>query len=156
MSQLGPLLSIDPGVSGGWALISVDGTATAGDLPVAGGHLDPATFSALIRASQPRAAILEAVASRPGQGVASVFKFGRAYGTIIGTLAALGIPTHTVAPTVWKKHHRIGPDKDAARALALRLWPAIGCLSRVKDHNRAEALLIGQFALDVLPGIGQR
>ncbi|MFG1372161.1 hypothetical protein V5F32_08305 [Xanthobacter oligotrophicus] len=43
------VLGIDPGISGAWALLHTGGTLAAGDLPVAGGLIDAATFSALMR-----------------------------------------------------------------------------------------------------------
>ena len=67
----------------------------------------------------PDVAFLERVASRPGQGVSSVFKFGSAYGCVLGVLAALEIRTILVAPAVWKKPFGLDSDKEKARALAL-------------------------------------
>ncbi|MFG1340268.1 RuvC family protein [Xanthobacter autotrophicus] len=146
------VLGIDPGISGAWALLHADGTLAAGDLPVAGGQIDAATFSALIRSTRPVAAFVEAVHAMPKQGVASTFKFGMAHGTIIGALSALQVPTNLVAPTSWKRHFRLDADKEKARALALRLWPAAGCFARKKDHGRAEAALIARFGSEVWGG----
>ena len=42
-------------------------------------------------------------------------------------------------------------DKEAARAMAVRTFPAIAPrFYRVKDHNRAEALLIARYGQDAL------
>lgn len=147
------IIGIDPGISGGWALLAADGALTAGDIPTAAGAVDPVTFAKLVRAARPMAAFVEDVHSMPGQGVASTFKFGRAHGTVIGTLAALEVPMHMVAPGRWKKHFRLSADKEASRALALRLWPAADCFSRKKDHGRAEAALIARFGSEVIGGV---
>lgn len=145
-----PLLGIDPGISGAWALLWPDGTTAAGDLPTAAGDVDAAGFATFIRSALPFAAVVEAVHSMPKQGVASTFRFGRAHGAVLGVLAALLVPTHLVAPTSWKRHFRLGSDKDASRALARRLWPACGVLERKKDHGRAEALLMARYGLERL------
>ena len=82
----------------------------------------------------------------PGQGVASTFKFGASYGAVRGVLAALQIRTHLVTPGVWKKHFRLSSDKEASRALALRLFAASPeHFSREKDHNCAEAALLALY-----------
>lgn len=79
------------------------------------------------------------------QGVSSTFQTGYGYGVIIGVLASLAIPYHEVSPGVWKRAMGlVGTDKAAARALARSWWPT-AALSRVKDHGRAEALLIARY-----------
>lgn len=136
------ILGIDPGLSGAYAFLADDGTITAGDLPVAGGSIDIPTFAKIVRDAAPRCAVVEDVHSMPKQGVSSTFKFGCAHGSVLGAILALGVPTHMVAPTRWKRHFRLSADKDASRALAIRLWPTAGCFGRKKDHGRAEAALI--------------
>lgn len=56
-----------------------------------------------------RYAVLENVSAMPGQGVASTFKFGTAFGAARMALESLGIPTRLVRPTVWQR--RVGIDK---------------------------------------------
>jgi crossover junction endodeoxyribonuclease RuvC len=142
------ILGVDPGLSGAIAFYyaSAPDRIAAEDMPVAGGSVDAANLAARIRQMGPAVAYLERAASRPGQGVASVFKFGAAYGTIFGVLAALEIPAHVVTPGVWKKHFRLGADKEQARALAMRLFPATSNhFARKKDHGKAEASLIAVY-----------
>ena len=43
-------------------------------------------------------AVIERVASRPGQGSAQTFSLGHSMGAVQGALAALGVPTKLVAP----------------------------------------------------------
>jgi crossover junction endodeoxyribonuclease RuvC len=120
-----------------------------GDLAVAHGQLDAASLSRLVRDSRVAMAIVEHVGAMPKQGVASTFKFGQATGIIQGVLAANGVPLHYVRPTVWKKHFGLaGKDKEAARALAIRLYPDVTGLDRKKDHGRAEALLMLEWYLE--------
>lgn len=136
------IMGIDPGVSGAWALLSDNGTITAGDLPTVARGIDVPTFAQLVRSTMPIRAIVEDVHSMPKQGVASTFKFGCAHGAVLGALLTIGIPVELVAPGRWKRHFRLGADKEASRAFALRTWPAADCFSRKKDHGRAEAALI--------------
>ncbi len=145
------IAAFDPGLGGGVSFLfpGAPGRVTSEDLPIADGNLDAATLAARIRQMAPNVAIVERAASRPGQGVASVFKFGCGYGTIIGVLAALGLPTHLVAPSKWKRHFGLDSDKKKSRALALRLWPDRGDLfARKRDHGRAESALIGRYAAE--------
>lgn len=91
---------------------------------------------------------IEKVGAMPGQGVTSMFNFGRSYGAIIGVVSTFLIPRHDVPPQVWKRHHGlIGKDKEASRGLAVKLFPAAN-LSKKKDHGMAEALLIAKWLRD--------
>ena len=144
------IAGFDPGVSGALAfyLPSRPNLIGAEDLPNVAGEIDADTLTRRIEQMRPAFAIIEQVAARPGQGISSTFKFGTAYGTIRGVIQALGIPSALVAPSRWKKHFRIGGDKEKARTLALRLWPESRHFSRKKDHNRSEAALLAKYAFE--------
>lgn len=146
------ILGIDPGVSGAIAFYypSIPDKVAADDMPTAAGEVDAATLAARIKEMQPMLAIIERVASMPGQGVASTFKFGASYGIARGVVASLGVPHHLVAPTKWKRHYGLGADKELARAMALRLWPASTHFSRKRDHNRAEAGLLARYGAEAI------
>jgi hypothetical protein len=89
------ILGIDPGLSGAVAFYFPEAPdrVIAEDMPVAAGMVDCATLAARIRQMAPGLAIIERVASMPKQGVSSTFKFGTAYGAVVGVLAALEIRT---------------------------------------------------------------
>lgn len=70
-----------------------------------------------------REAWVERVASRPGQGVASMFKFGYIAGGLRGILAAEEIPTNFVMPAVWKKALSVPAEKEGAVARAGEIFP---------------------------------
>jgi len=146
----GYFLAIDPGaISGAYALFYNAVPVQVGDLPVVGGQLDGAELGRLVGGMEPFAVVVERVHSMPKQGVASTFKFGMAVGIIHGVILANEVPLHLVTPGTWKRHFRLtGTDKDAARALAIRLYPKLGGLSRKKDQGRADALLMGLYFLD--------
>ena len=90
---------------------------------------------------------IEQVHAMPKQGVSSAFGFGRSVGAIEGVVAALYIPTEMVTPQEWKKRAGLlRKPKDAARGLAIRLFPDVADrLARKKDVGRADALLIAHF-----------
>lgn len=146
------ILAIDPGaVSGALAWLDSDLVAVA-DLPVVDGQLDAVTLHGILMRNfgETDAVIVERVGSMPKQGVASTFKFGVSVGIVHGLVAALRLPLHLVAPSVWKRGVGLptGADKEASRALALRLYPKVMGLERKKDSGRAEALLIGHYWLN--------
>lgn len=97
-----------------------------------------------------RLAIIEQVSAMPKQGVSSTFKFADVFGQVKGICAALRIPVRLVRPQDWKKglfNKSDGSDpKKAGLAIARRMFPRVDWLSRAKDHNRADALLIASRA----------
>jgi hypothetical protein len=141
------ILAVDPGLTGAIAfLFPAQDAITVDDMPVAGGDVDAATLFARIAQMRPDVAIVELVASRPGQGVASVFKFGCGFGMVRGVIAASGVPLHLVSPAKWKRHFCLDADKENSRALALRLWPSRSDIfGRKRDHGRAEAALLARY-----------
>jgi crossover junction endodeoxyribonuclease RuvC len=139
------IIWIDPGLSSAVAFYFPEAPdrIIAEDMPVAAGMVDCPTLAARIRQMAPSLAIVERVASMPKKGVSSTFKFGTAYGAVLGVLAPLEIRTALVTPQVWKKHFRLDSDKEKGRALALRTFAKTPeCFSRRKDHGRAEAALL--------------
>lgn len=89
--------------------------------------------------------VFEQVSAMPGQGVSSVFSLGDTFGCVRGVVACLEFQSKSISPVSWKKYFKIPSDKEVARALAINLFPKAP-LSRKKDHNRAEALLIARYA----------
>lgn len=149
-------LGIDPGLTGALALLNADSSMhSVEDLPVMArgkgrvkNEIDPAALARLLRphAADIKLAVVEQVNSMPGQGVAGVFSMGHTLGCIVGVVQALGIPLRLVPPAVWKRAAGISADKNLARSEATRLFPGAP-LERVKDHNRAEALLLARYSL---------
>jgi crossover junction endodeoxyribonuclease RuvC len=143
-------IGIDPGINGAIALLDTDGTLVdVYDMQCAGG----AVSAQLLAAAENWAdhttygtVIIEDVASMPGQGVSSTFKFGRSKGVVEGVFAALGRPIVYITPAKWKRDLRLTKDKGACRQRAVELWPHKAALfARVKDDGRAEAALIAHW-----------
>jgi len=93
-------------------------------------------------------AFIEMVGAMPSQGVSSVFAFGKAYGILLGSLGALGVPYTPVSPRVWKKILGVPAEKDGALARASQLLPTFADQWPLKRHHgRAEAALLAEFGL---------
>ena len=137
------VLGVDPGsVSAAWALLLSDGRAVCGDVPVVNKMVDGRNFHRLMQTQAPDFAVVERVSAMPKQGVSSSFRFGQGLGLIQGVIYASGVALVEVAPGTWKRHFKLGADKEAARALALKRFPHVDNLDRKRDAGRAEALLI--------------
>ena len=91
--------------------------------------------------------IIEQVSAMPGQGVTSMFNFGQSYGILKGICSAMQLPMYFVRPTKWKKYFNlINSEKDASRTRAIEIFPYFSPkLSRKKDSNKADAILIASF-----------
>lgn len=142
------ICGIDPGQSGALAFFwpASPHMISAVDMPVADGQVDGASLADSIRMMTPDVVVVETAHSMPGQGVSSTFKFGRSFGIAIGVVQGLQIPLHFVGAGRWKKHFHLSSDKEASRALALRLWPHDAHqFRRKKDEARAEAALIAKY-----------
>ena len=141
------IAGIDPGASGAFAIYypAASGRIVAHDMPLADGEVAAPLLADMLRMYAPTFVMIERAAARPGQGVVSMFNFGRACGD--------GIPTRYVTPQAWKKHFRLSSDKEHARALSLRLFPACAEHFKLKrNHGKAEAALIAKFAAETIGG----
>jgi crossover junction endodeoxyribonuclease RuvC len=154
------ILGIDPGASG--ALVFLDSETqrlTVYDMPVVEvkrgtgikRHVSAQLLAAVFADIQPDAAFLEQVGAMPGQGVSSMFAFGRAAGVVEGVIAAIGIPLNFVTPQTWQKAMAVRGGKDGSRMRAAELFPKqADQFKRVKDDGRADATLIAAYGAKTL------
>ena len=91
--------------------------------------------------------VIEQVSAMPGQGVTSMFNFGQSFGILKGICSAMQLPMYFVRPIKWKKYFNlINSEKDASRTKAIEVFPYFSSeLSRKKDSNKADAILIASF-----------
>jgi len=91
--------------------------------------------------------VIEQVSAMPGQGVTSMFNFGQSFGILKGICSAMQLSMYFVRPAKWKKYFNlINSEKDASRTRAIEVFPYFsGQLSRKKDSNKADAILIASF-----------
>ena len=91
--------------------------------------------------------VIEQVSAMPGQGVTSMFNFGQSFGILKGICSAMQLPMFFVRPAKWKKYFNlINSEKDASRTRAIEIFHYFSTqLSRKKDSNKADAILIASF-----------
>jgi crossover junction endodeoxyribonuclease RuvC len=138
------IIGIDPGLSGGIAILEDNKVKEMFDMPVmADGkknkrQLNSAFLAQLIKDNikdiEDTVMVVEQVNAMPGQGVTSMFNFGQTFGAIKG-------------PAKWKKHFElINSSKDASRTKAIEMYPSIAeKLSKKKDVNKSDAILIARY-----------
>ena len=146
------VLGIDPGNTGALAFLNTEGEIRdLEDMPVLGGFVNASLLADLIVGYGPiKVAVVEQVHSMPKQGVASSFKFGVAYGTVLGVVAGQQIPIVHAIPTIWKKHWNLnGKTKEFSRKKAIDVWPSWSdSFKLVKHDGRAEAALMARGWID--------
>ena len=148
-------IGIDPGLSGAIAIISTESLKIF-DMPTmtverngkAKRQVSASELAEMLYLYSGRDCHVycERVGAMAGQGVTSVFSFGRSFGMIEGILAAFKMPVTFVPPATWVKAVGRGQGKDASRARAMELFPSDqDQFKRVKDDGRADAALIAHW-----------
>lgn len=159
------VVGIDLGVTGAVSAVDSRGSSVIHDLPIvqddSGKRLDAPSFIRMLRTLIPAAESGCVVT----ENVHVMRVAGRAMAhstetTLVGLRYAVHaacdiarIRMHFVSPQAWKAHYGIKGDKTgaAARQIAQTLYPMRSDeLKRVKDHNRAESLLIAHYGKDKL------
>ena len=151
------IIGIDPGLSGGIAILDNSKVIELFDMPVMPDgkknkrQLNSALLAKMIKDNiknlEDTVMVVEQVNAMPGQGVTSMFNFGQTFGAIKGICAALGLPIFLVRPAKWKKHFElINSSKDSSRTKAIEMYPFISeRLSKKKDVNKSDAILIARY-----------
>ena len=145
-------IGVDPGAKGGYAVISKSETGQA----VFAYPWDD-TFFAMEMANLIQfkehgiVAAVEKVGAVHGNGIVSMFNFGKNAGYIEGVLSALGIPYQLVPPAKWKKEFSlIGKDKQASIITCRKLFPELDLKRtercRADSDGKAEATLLAEYA----------
>jgi len=152
------VIGIDPGLSGGIAVLSPAGELVRlDDLPVIrdgklswidGGRLHSFLIDSLY--GRPARAIVERVGAMPRQGISSAFHFGMGFGSVLSILQARHLSVELVTPATWKRAMGLSSDKRASLDKARLLYPAAE-LHLAKHDGRAEALLLAHWALNRRP-----
>lgn len=136
------ILGIDPGVSGGMALITYDGKLEEMRSVV---KITEADICEFVQAHNPHIgmAYLERVGARPGQTATGMWKFAVNYGVYRGLLRGLNIPTTHVMPATWQRKLNCltKGDKNITKARAQELFPE----ERKITHATADAILIAEY-----------
>ncbi len=159
------IASIDPGISGAIALFDYRGRLTdLRDMPtiktIKGKKkrvtIYPTAIADMFLLYQVDHVFLELSQARPPKrdgktitpGIVSTGSYMRNYGILLGICAGMQIQCTEITPAKWKRHVMtgMGKDKGASIIRAGELYPEVR-LPRVRDHGKADALLIGWYAL---------
>jgi len=144
-------IGIDPGLRTG-AIGAVDHHGVfigAHDIPAVNDKIDVNGLKQLILdltiPGDDYAICIEQVGVMPKQGLVSSGRFMRAFGSI-GAVAELSADrVFYVIPQVWKKAMSLNSEKERSLAAARIAFPQAKLLLK-KDHGKAEALLIAEYA----------
>tara|TARA_B100000586_G_scaffold154606_1_gene112500 strand:+ start:402 stop:896 length:495 start_codon:yes stop_codon:yes gene_type:complete len=153
------IIGIDPGISGALCFFEDGQVKEIIDMPVmAEGKKNkrqingPQTYNEIsIRINKFQKkdiiVVIEQVSAMPGQGVTSMFNFGQSFGVLKGICSAMQLSMFFIRPAKWKKYFGlIKTEKDASRTKVIEIFPYISSeLSRKKDSNKADAVLIASF-----------
>lgn len=139
-------IGIDPGKKGAFAAIEEGGEYVK-------------TWDSLLfveycrniyRTGKKAVACVEKVGAMPGQGVTSMFSFGKSAGFIEGVLQSYGIPYQLITPQRWKKEFSLGHSKEDSITVCKRLFPSVKLLPtdrcKKESDGMAEALLMAEYA----------
>lgn len=163
------VVAVDPGLSGACSVLDHNGLRAVFDLPTmpipnigpgakVQSKIDARGLVRLLRLHCPAGeavrAVVEAVTVMGGKNnaVQTQGSLLRTLGAVETVLECLGWAPAYVIPMKWKRHYglidaSLTPAARKAQALqcARRLYPQCSDIARAKDHNRAEAILIGHW-----------
>jgi len=153
------IIGIDPGISGAICFFEDGQVKEIIDMPVmADGKKNkrqvngPQTYNEISTRinkfpKKDIIVVIEQVSAMPGQGVTSMFNFGQSFGVLKGICSAMQLSMFFIRPAKWKKYFGlIKTEKDASRTKVIEIFPYISSqLSRKKDSNKADAVLIASF-----------
>tara|TARA_B100000609_G_scaffold185774_1_gene169982 strand:- start:348 stop:842 length:495 start_codon:yes stop_codon:yes gene_type:complete len=153
------IIGIDPGISGSICFFEDGKILDVIDMPtmtdgkknkrqVNGAQIYNEILKKVIKSEKKNIrVIIEQVSAMPGQGVTSMFNFGQSFGILKGICSAMQLPMYFVRPAKWKKYFNLlNSEKDASRTRAIEIFPYFSSqLSKKKDSNKAEAILIASF-----------
>ena len=153
------IIGIDPGISGAICFFEEGQIKEIIDMPtMADGKKNkrqingPQTYNEIYSriknvSKNDITVVIEQVSAMPGQGVTSMFNFGQSFGVLKGICSGMQLSMQFVRPAKWKKYFGlIKAEKDASRTKVIEIFPYISSkLSRKKDSNKADAILIASF-----------
>lgn len=142
-------IGIDPGKQGAIAKIE-EGCLLATPVPLSSGEYDvPGMLDLFCGINNKEAfCVIERAQAMPGQGVVSMFEFGKGYGLWLGVLYASLIPFEVVHSRVWTKEMLAGAPgegKNRGITVAKRLFPLWQPVFK-KDLVVADAILLAEYA----------
>ena len=143
-------VGVDPGKTGAVAVINERGEPQwVDDMPRIGGEIDAKAFVEMLRESRNliACAAIERTQALPQTPRSVCHSLGMSEGMALAGLLMLGVRIVRPRPNEWKKVMRVPADKALAKETAEMMFPTMKHrLQRASDHNRAEALLLADYA----------
>lgn len=163
------VVSIDPGLTGACSVQDHNGLRAVFDLPtmpipgvgpdaMVRTKIDAKALCGLLRehvpAGEPVRAVIEAVGTIGGKNnaIQTQGSLLRSLGAIEAVIECCRIPLEYAHPQTWKRFYglidaNLNDRQRKAKAMdcARALYPNCADIARVKDHNRAESILIGHY-----------
>lgn len=128
-------IGIDPGLSGGLAIIDDKGTIRTFPMPVltigTKREINVTSLSGWLSGNAFACSMVgvEIQHAMPKQGVSSMFKIGKGYGIILGILTALKMPFTEIRANEWQKvmfaGHPKANTKNLSKKIAQQLYPSM-------------------------------
>jgi Holliday junction resolvasome RuvABC endonuclease subunit len=143
---------IDPGKKGGLSIVEDDKLIDKIVMPInEEDNIDWEAIADFLAKHKPNIVYIEQVSARPGQGVCSMFSFGKSYGGLFGVCGALKIKVKTVIPRTWQKK-LLGEgthEKEDTIAFCKSKYPGISLLatsrSKVDHDGMSDAIGIASY-----------
>lgn len=146
-------LGIDPGAKGGAVAINVGESGNAYLIECHKWSEDLSENVEFLRERDVARCVIEKVGAMPGQGVTSMFSFGRNFGQWEATIISVAMRHQYAAPQTWMKALNVGTKKAHGgttaqwkthlAAIAKRLYPT---LAKDVPKDLADALLMAHYA----------
>ena len=148
------ILGIDPGASGGLAVIDSDLMQIVKGFRMPTQKLGVKTLvdaNGIIQALGDvdlDAVMIEHVHSMPGQGHVGAFSFGRSTGAAEAVASLICDRLDWVPPSTWKKHFKLSSDKQLSINLAQSMFGLSYTWKYKADDGIAEASLMARYWID--------
>lgn len=170
------VVGIDPGVTGGWAVMREDGKLIShGNFPLievekpnkrknakSATRIDRtydiprvvAKMQSIKNMYAPHITAIESVHSMPTDGSTQAFKFGMCFGILLGALIATGLDVIKVRPADWMRVMHGGGNKDLdakkrSQQALLMMYPALtgtGRRTLAVSEGEMDAILLAEWA----------
>jgi hypothetical protein len=146
---------IDPGRTGAIALFTSGRAFDVVDLPIGFHGVDGLALYEQLRDWKADEVFVELTHAMPKNGTKASYSQGDSNGAIRTAVQIAGMPLTWVRSVDWQRHSGLLGSgytdmerKHRSRMRALELFPGFKHhLKRVKDHNRAEAMLIARYGV---------
>jgi len=144
-------IGVDPGFSGGLAVLNAEGIIEVIDMPIIKTQkieIDGSGIVSFLEKHSPCLVGIEKCQSMPGQGISSTGRYMAGYGRLRGICEGMRIPYTLIHPRTWKRVMMPDMTKDKGQSIirVKQLFPGIADrFTRKKDHGICDSILIAEY-----------